>query len=1463
MHRATATFNRRNRRLLQTVAGGLTALGVFQLHRRRQNLLQPGPESGDSISPFDTLLLTLSAWEPGLSPSRSKHSVVRWAASAVHVDVQRFFENGLHRIVLSSLNDCLSPHAIDAVAAAETLKVLAMLSRNEYGRRLLLNTLGESHWATLVQLQLRALKSDRWQADFFCLLDDVAAEMLSHPTTEQFPMFEGLKRPSRDVSPQGSAPGSQLSLGLQAAGAVTSFPDSSDGFNRGRLALPILGLVLLGHSAAGLGADALGPVVNAVSLHAGKLSQLLLHSSSSKDQPVLTMRSMESVWLRALSDAATVTANASEAALLHPVTGPQDHTAPATPDLRVDPWLVIGSALLLGSLGRNPLIASPILTGETSLQEQLNNTVACLCSITSIGSLLRRLAAHNLVSLRDTENWATTVAPVLQAYGVSTLAPIALFDCYERRAHTVSRNAAVVEEARLRLYAALVTALSTTLACFTPELRYDIALMRPSAEALESLLHVVDRPEAAISRAPFGTASSVVSALLPARILEQRIDHVEHDEVHSDDITSSGTILGLPGTLAPLPQDLVSMFPSPKAQTILKRTYAPVAPPVARGFAQGALPEFPVLRRSRGNGESRVNEAQDGPVALVVLPSPVDLLCGLTRNLPGTSAATAAINALDGLLAHDVSEKPRVTHSQLLVAQAWLASALSGAVDTEAQGCRVMTAPDSPTRLVPAPVAASATRELLRWVKRHRTPQQHTSGQGKSTLPDAPWQRREGAPVDLLPPFVYSEMLSPGLAARTTVPDAALGAPRRVPLFDELTIPAVHASSALHVHLCKSMAYLTAVPRDSPRPPMSVQAKGARQLEQQMDEQHLAAAIALRLAEQGVLRPLLFVARFYSSGLVEWQRSATAALAATDCSETPRLPRPSLPLQMDAQYREAVAVLRQCLRVGANVAYGLRSPARGDADAPDARAARALRRTWGESAAEWHATCADASALEDLKAHCQAVRILSNCKALAAAASESGSVELPSYGDSVMPLLELPPPEPCHKRQQARGRDGPSPIDMVFVHGLQGAGLKTWRAGSGWCATHVPEDDGRLSPLEDLGGRSAPAEDGKGSTPEDLTRASHPHDPPAPGYPFYCLSTSIHATGQRVPVWPAIWLTPDLRSRGVSPRTLVVVYDADVWSTHVVRPLRSLEELAFELCCQLRDAHVGVTSDPLGTLVPAVFIGHSMGGLVIKHVLREAAALAASSDSNSQLGGPWSAFRLPSATAGVAFIATPHNGSPVASWMCRRLSSVHRWVPGAGTADAGPWAAPLLASMQEGEKGLAQLDADFLSVLRASPPCNPATQASELDPLFCHGSGGVAVLSLMEGAGMPVIGRSGAPDAAVRASSSRGSVPVATITRTPANSDRPVPSAAPLPATHVRASNHLSRLRDSLRLDALQAPSVMVVPAASACPNYGLCASVKGADHVQICKPDSASSDDARYALVRALALDAARSRST
>jgi len=175
------------------------------------------------------------------------------------------------------------------------------------------------------------------------------------------------------------------------------------------------------------------------------------------------------------------------------------------------------------------------------------------------------------------------------------------------------------------------------------------------------------------------------------------------------------------------------------------------------------------------------------------------------------------------------------------------------------------------------------------------------------------------------------------------------------------------------------------------------------------------------------------------------------------------------------------------------------------------------------------------------------------------------------YGPGVYPILDRRASVDCDDRQQ---------VDVVFLHGLLGGLFYTWR--------QIDHDNSR----------------GWGTA--DLVSSSDYS---------YC--------------WPKDWFKEDkMDERGV--RVIGVDFDTYLsqWGGSCPKESfkTSLKERGQDIYQKLRDCGVGDRK--------VVFVGHSMGGLIIKQMLVE----AQSRNDNSFVEN----------TRGVVFYSTPHNGSNVA-----------------------------------------------------------------------------------------------------------------------------------------------------------------------------------------------------------------------
>ena len=783
-------FSASRRRFWVAVGGGLSGLalvGAARLYSRHQQLLRPGPlpEESEGVGPLDALII--SAQLGGSTLPWDPRAITRWVSSSNTQSSQDLVASGIHRVVLSCLKDAVltgrprdDPSVLDAVRALAVL-----LGGDPASRRHVLNAMGCTHWAALVELFTEQAAAKEMTRALQSVLSRVAEDMQSR--TDATELYDGLALSARQACIQSNSgaliksPSTSFSLGLRAAGCLQAMRggwvaladasnDSLDPRGPGdawMLVLPVVGLALVAHTVGSVGLDptTLTPAGAVLSAHAGSLA-------ASKDAlpAAAAALPLARAWMHVFTEAVGATARAA-----HPRAGlsPAAGSAPA-PAVAVT-WLGIGYAVLavLEALAPDEL---DILSGDAQ------HAVVCVNAVATVGSLL------SLMDDSIAERWGRLAAPALHAFALGAMAPVALDDCYDRPVADSARSEHV-----LGFCTAITSALSATLQCFPQRHRCNAALLRPTPTLLEAWLHrpsnliessselqhrqlLLPRDGSAVTAAtdPGHAAAAAAAALSPADILPlqeaKSLLPSPSDRVSSafDEDAVTAVILGLPGTVAPLAEDAASLFPSPQAQLRLRRAYGPaIVSSSRRTFTRGtSLPTFSILRQSRLGGAG--THASNDAATLTVLPSVVDLLCGLTRNLPGSSAGDAATATLASLLVMqeppdaDAASSPSLAHGQVLVAQAWLASILRGALDVSAYGASGGAPPQA---LAPPAVASSATRELLRWIGRHTERLPLTPAQAAG-LPPAPWRPREGTPVDLLPHFVFLSMLSPAIAAR-------------------------------------------------------------------------------------------------------------------------------------------------------------------------------------------------------------------------------------------------------------------------------------------------------------------------------------------------------------------------------------------------------------------------------------------------------------------------------------------------------------------------------------------------------------------------------------------------------------------------------------------------------------------------------------------------------------------------
>lgn len=134
------------------------------------------------------------------------------------------------------------------------------------------------------------------------------------------------------------------------------------------------------------------------------------------------------------------------------------------------------------------------------------------------------------------------------------------------------------------------------------------------------------------------------------------------------------------------------------------------------------------------------------------------------------------------------------------------------------------------------------------------------------------------------------------------------------------------------------------------------------------------------------------------------------------------------------------------------------------------------------------------------------------------------------------------------------------------------------------------------------------------------------------GHPFetWRTDTATSASANRNSVWPEEFLLPDLAAHNIQARVLTLGYEAGMVSWSSPWPSLSLPERAKLMLDALQSAKVDLMSAELEESTPIVFITHSLGGLLVKEMLLQAACQCPHSAKN---------------VAGVIFFAVPHFGS--------------------------------------------------------------------------------------------------------------------------------------------------------------------------------------------------------------------------
>jgi hypothetical protein len=233
----------------------------------------------------------------------------------------------------------------------------------------------------------------------------------------------------------------------------------------------------------------------------------------------------------------------------------------------------------------------------------------------------------------------------------------------------------------------------------------------------------------------------------------------------------------------------------------------------------------------------------------------------------------------------------------------------------------------------------------------------------------------------------------------------------------------------------------------------------------------------------------------------------------------------------------------------------------------------------------------------------------------------------------------------CSDNQQTQGE----PIDLVFVHGIDGSGLTTWRSSP--------------TPLPLLELRTG--NEGMKQLRKSL-RSMNGGMPPH-------LATVASSESDSRSLWPIAWLAPLLLlESGICARVLAVEYDAGSRASMSAKDDIPIDATASAVARSLHRARVGANGRPV------VFVTHSMGGLLIKCVLLKRAGQGRGA---GWINGPVS----------MLFLGTPHRGSPVAD-----LAETLETLPGVLTAS------PALRRLKTNHPFLLSLNDQFLELVLRS-----------------------------------------------------------------------------------------------------------------------------------------------------------------
>lgn len=241
---------------------------------------------------------------------------------------------------------------------------------------------------------------------------------------------------------------------------------------------------------------------------------------------------------------------------------------------------------------------------------------------------------------------------------------------------------------------------------------------------------------------------------------------------------------------------------------------------------------------------------------------------------------------------------------------------------------------------------------------------------------------------------------------------------------------------------------------------------------------------------------------------------------------------------------ENMKLVRNSTRIMANMMYHCSYPA--------------LLRSWELSSFEdWYQLLCHTLQAADLKTVCHSRRAAINLAKCASSLGEGNLFnEAPYYGDMIYPLVDNTRDSPSSK--------GPK-VDLVFIHGLQGTALKTWRCPKLkvhdhmlglWKMVQENIDQGQDIPDTEhsiVGSQSKKAgEHAMALKDSQWNHIASEFDQLARSGVWKHDDAELVVNGRKMPLWPVSWLPYDLLQKyNIRCRIICVEYDAKLWEGSV------------------------------------------------------------------------------------------------------------------------------------------------------------------------------------------------------------------------------------------------------------------------------------------------------------------------